>query len=129
MARRSIAPHLNGVGVDPLGLEKAPVAITGDSVPRERSMPRRLRTHLDHKQQRRLAMKMLTAFLTATVLAVGVTGAFARDQQATGAELDNQLNWRAAHDAGAYASARAPAVVERNTIPQSSIDFQEQGSY
>ena len=75
-------------------------------------------------------MKTLTAILTATVLAVGVTGAFARDQQATGAELDNQLNWGAARDFGqAHASVRAPAVVKRNTIPQSSIDFQEQGSY
>jgi hypothetical protein len=75
-------------------------------------------------------MKTLTAILTATVLAVGVTGAFARDQQATGAELDNQQNWAAARDFGqAHASARAPAVVQRNTIPQSSIDFQEQGSY
>ena len=75
-------------------------------------------------------MKTLTAILTATVLAVGVTGAFARDQQATGAELDNQQNWAAARDFGqAHASVRAPAVVQRNTIPQSSIDFQEQGSY
>lgn len=75
-------------------------------------------------------MKTLTALLTASVLAVGVTNAMAYGQQATTAEMDNQLNWAAARDFGqAHASARAPSVVKRNTIPQSSIDFQEQGSY
>jgi len=75
-------------------------------------------------------MKTLTALLTATVLAVGVSNAMAYDQQATPAEMDNALNWAAARDFGqAHASVRAPAVVKRNTIPQSSIDFQEQGSY
>lgn len=75
-------------------------------------------------------MKTLTSLLTAAVLAVGITSAMARDQQATTAEMDNQLNWAAARDFGqAHASVRAPAVVKRNTIPQSSIDFQEQGSY
>jgi len=44
--------------------------------------------------------------------------------------MDNALNWAAARDFGqAHASVRTPAVVKRNTIPQSSIDFQEQGSY
>ena len=75
-------------------------------------------------------MKTLAALLTATVMAVGVTNAFAADQQATTAEMDNQLNQAAARGFGqAYASARVPGVVQRNTIPQSSIDFQEQGSY
>ena len=68
-------------------------------------------------------MKTLTAFLTATVLAVGVTSAMARDQQATGAELDNQANWQAARDAGAHASARVSG-----GIPNSTIDFQAVGT-
>jgi hypothetical protein len=68
-------------------------------------------------------MKTLTAFLTATVLAVGMTSAMARDQQATGAELDNQLNWSMARTAGAHASAQVPG-----GIPQSSIDFQAVGT-
>ena len=68
-------------------------------------------------------MKTLTAFLTATVLAVGITGAMAGDRQATGPERDNQLNWKVARDAGAYASAHVSG-----GIPQSSIDFQAVGT-
>ena len=36
----------------------------------------------------------------------GLTNAFARDQQATGAELDDQLNWMAARG-GSYADTYA----------------------
>ena len=68
-------------------------------------------------------MKTLTALLTATVLTVGITSAMARDQQATGAELDNQLNWKVARDAGAYASAHVSG-----GIPNSTIDFQAVGT-
>ena len=41
----------------------------------------------------------------------GLTNAFARDQQATGAELDNQLNLLAARGAG-YADSYAQATHE-----------------
>jgi hypothetical protein len=74
-------------------------------------------------------MKTLITLLTATVLVGGATAAMASDQQATAAELDNQLNWQMARDfGGAHASARKPGPVT-NDLSQSAIDFQAQGSY
>jgi hypothetical protein len=47
----------------------------------------------------------------------------ARDQEATGAGLDKQLNWKVARDAGVHASARVG-----DGIPNSSIAFQVVGT-
>ena len=72
----------------------------------------------------------IAAFLSAMMVAVA-SNAMARDQQATGEELDNQLNWQMSRDfGGAHASARVPGHVRANrAAEQQGIDFQAVGSY
>jgi hypothetical protein len=86
----------------------------------------------------RTARKSLAAALTVaalTTLAAGATPAKASDQQATEAQLDNDLNYRAAGypglfnpqpRSGAYASARPFAHI-RGDIPAAEHDFQLEG--
>jgi hypothetical protein len=62
------------------------------------------------------------------------SNAMAYDRQATGPEMDNQINWQAARDfGGARAEARVPSHVRANpSAEQQAIDFQatgQDGSY
>jgi hypothetical protein len=80
----------------------------------------------------------MTKFAIASVLSVlmvaTASNAMAYDRQATGPEMDNQLNWQAARDfGGARDSARVPSHVRTNpSADQEAIDFQatgQSGSY
>jgi len=74
----------------------------------------------------------IVGFLSAMMVAAA-SSAMA-GQQTTAAEKDNALNWSAAHDfGGAYASTRVPSqarveVRTNSNLPESTIDFQAQGS-
>ena len=75
----------------------------------------------------------IAGFMTAMMVAMA-SNAMARDQQATGPELDNQLNWQVQRDfGGARASARVPSHVRANSsADRQAIDFQatgQSGSY
>jgi hypothetical protein len=67
-----------------------------------------------------------------TAVTAGVSPAKAWDQQATEAQMDNELNHRAPggysqHLSGAYASARSPAHFRGIGVPTSGRDFQLEG--
>jgi hypothetical protein len=71
----------------------------------------------------------IAGVLTATMVAFA-SNAMAFDRQATGPELDNQLNWQMSRDfGGAYASARVPGPVKANSAEQQAVDFQAVGVY
>ena len=72
----------------------------------------------------------IAGILTATMVALA-SNAMAFDRQATGPELDNQLNWQMSRDfGGAHASARVPGPVKANTATeQQAVDFQAVGVY
>jgi len=80
---------------------------------------------LDEMKRWRLNMKKLFTTVAMAALIAGVTSAYAADQQATSAELDNALNWQAA-TSGAYASARVPGHVQAR-VGSPNGDFQLQG--
>ena len=72
----------------------------------------------------------IAGVLMATMVAFA-SNAMAFDRQATGPELDNQLNWQMSRDfGGAHASARVPGPVKANsTAEQQAVDFQAVGVY
>jgi hypothetical protein len=81
--------------------------------------------------QEMIMKKFAIAGVLTAVMVAFASNAMARDQQATGEELDNQLNWQMSRDfGGAHASARAPAQVRTNrAAEQEGVDFQAVGVY
>ena len=75
--------------------------------------------------------KFAIAGVLSVLMVATASNAMAYDRQATGPEMDNELNWQAARDfGGAHASARAPANVRINpTAEQQAVDFQAVGVY
>jgi hypothetical protein len=58
--------------------------------------------------QRPLARWALLPAIAVGALLAGLPTASARDQQATGTQIDNDLSWRAATGTGAYGGAYGP---------------------
>jgi hypothetical protein len=105
MAWRTASPHLRGTGIE--------------------LMP--------STQEMTMKKFAIAGFMTAMMVAMA-SNAMARDQQATGPELDNQLNWQMQGDfGGARASAHVPSRIRTNpSADQQAIDFQatgQSGSY
>jgi len=75
--------------------------------------------------------KFAIASVLSVLMVATASNAMAYDRQATGPEMDNELNWQAARDfGGAHASARAPAQVRTNrAAEQEGVDFQAVGVY
>ena len=73
---------------------------------------------------------VIAGFVSAMMVAMA-SNAMARDQQATGEELDNQLNWQMSQDFGrAHASARTARPARTNAAAeQQGVDFQAVGVY
>ena len=68
----------------------------------------------DRNPSRRPARWAILPAIALAALSAGLPAAQARDQQATSAQLDNELNWRAASGtgfSGAYAQAPVPGHV------------------
>jgi hypothetical protein len=78
-----------------------------------------------------MTMKKLAIAVLSVMMVATASNAMAFDRQATGPEMDNQINWQAAHDlGGAYASARTPDTVRTNrAAEQQAVDFQAVGVY
>jgi hypothetical protein len=74
--------------------------------------------------------KFAIASVLSVLMVATASNAMAYDRQATGPEMDNQLNWQAARDFG---GARASGHVRTNpSVDQEAIDFQatgQSGSY
>jgi hypothetical protein len=85
---------------------------------------------MSSQQETTMKKFAIAGFVSAMMVAMA-SNAMARDQQATGEELDNQLNWQMSRDfGGAHASARVPGHVRTNRgANQERIDFQATGSY
>ena len=69
-----------------------------------------------HAKLRRTVRWALLPVIAMTALTAGLPAAYAWDQQATSAQMDNELNWRAAGGTGfdgAYAQAPARHVAPR----------------
>jgi hypothetical protein len=86
---------------------------------------------MDADKAQEMTMKKFAIAALSVMMVSIASNATASDQQATGPEMDNQLNWQAARDfGGAHASARDPGTVRTNpTADQQAVDFQAVGVY